>query len=151
MKKSWYSSVCRLVLCIVCTLGQKSSIYPEIHKISFFTKFIISKSYFSQNSHFQSPIFHKIHILKVSFFTKFTFFKHEIIGNFWIKSCFFPQCVYAWQNAHAWPSKLLNTLITNLKRDKYICNSIMGYLLVLFIVLSRPVWFCIGKRYILKK
>ena len=41
------------------TLGQKSSIYPKIHilKISFFTKFTISKSHFSQNSHFVNLIF----------------------------------------------------------------------------------------------
>ena len=37
-------------------------------------------------------MFDKIHIFKVSLFTKFTFFKHQILGNFWIKSCFFSQC-----------------------------------------------------------
>ena len=59
----------------VNTLGQKSLIYPKIHilKISFFTKFTISKSHFSQNSHFQSVIFDRIHISKILFFTKFTF------------------------------------------------------------------------------
>ena len=31
--------------------------------------------------------FHKIHIFKVSFFTEFTFFKHQILGNFWIGFC----------------------------------------------------------------
>ena len=41
---------------------------------------------FSQNSHFQNLTFHNIYIFKVSFFTKFTFFKHQILGNFWIKS-----------------------------------------------------------------
>ena len=84
---------------------QIRSIYPKIHnlKISlftkvtiskshFFTKFTFSKFHFSQNSHFQSLIFHKNHIFKVSFFTKFTFFKHQILGNIWIKSWFLPQC-----------------------------------------------------------
>ena len=33
-------------------------------------------------------MFYKIHIFKVSFF------KHQILGNFWIKSCFLPQCVF---------------------------------------------------------
>ena len=49
--------------------------FHKIHilKISFFTKFTISKSHFLQNSHFQNLIFHKIHISKISFFTKFTF------------------------------------------------------------------------------
>ena len=41
--------------------------------------FAISKSHFSQNSHFQSLIFHKIHI-----------FQHQILDNFWIKSRFLP-------------------------------------------------------------
>ena len=71
------------------TLGQRSAINQKIP----FTKFTISKSHCSQNSQFQSPIFHKIHIFKVSFFTKFTFFKHQILGNFWIKSWSLPQCV----------------------------------------------------------
>ena len=53
----------------------------HILKISFFTKFIISKSHFSQNSHFQSLIFHEIHI-----------FKHQIPYNFWTKSWVLPQC-----------------------------------------------------------
>ena len=61
------------------SLGQKSAIYPNIHilKISLFTKFTISKypfftiltiwkSHFSQNSQFQSLIFHKIHIFQTS-------------------------------------------------------------------------------------
>ena len=65
------------------TLGQKSSIYQEMNilKILLFTKFTISKSHFSQNSHFQSLIFHKIHIFKVSFFTKFTFLKSHFSQN----------------------------------------------------------------------
>ena len=37
----------------------------------------MSKSHFSQNSHFQRLIFHKIHI-----------FKHQILGYFWIKCPF---------------------------------------------------------------
>ena len=49
-------------------------------------EFTISKSHFSQNSQFQNLNFHKIHIFKITFFTKFTFFKHQILGNFWIKS-----------------------------------------------------------------
>ena len=52
-------------------------------KISFFTKFTFSKSHFSQNSHFQKLIFHKIHI-----------FKHQILTNFRMKIWFLPQCVY---------------------------------------------------------
>ena len=53
-------------------LGQKSAIYPNIHilkisflkkknhtfKVPFFTEFTLSKSHFSQNSHFASLIFH---------------------------------------------------------------------------------------------
>ena len=51
----------------VPTLGQKSSIYPKIRilKISLFTKFTISGSHFTQNSHFQNLIFHKIHKFKI--------------------------------------------------------------------------------------
>ena len=37
-----------------------------ILNISIFTKFTISKSHFPQNSHFQSLIFHKIHIFQAS-------------------------------------------------------------------------------------
>ena len=86
------------------TLGQKSSNHPKIHifKISLFPKFTFLKSHFSQNSHFQSLIFHKIHNFKISFFTKFTFwnshfftkftfFKHQNLGDFRIfKSLFLP-------------------------------------------------------------
>ena len=57
----------------------------HIFKISFLTKFTISRYHFSQNSQFQNHIFHKIYIFKVSFFTKFTFFKHQFLGNFWTK------------------------------------------------------------------
>ena len=95
------------------TLGQKSSIYPKIHifKASFFTKFTFSKPYFSQNSQCQSLIFLKIHIFKVLFFTKFTLFKHQILGNFWIKRWFLPQCA---------PPKVANgrshTIIMQVKR-----------------------------------
>ena len=41
--------------------GKKSTFYPKIHtlKIPIFTKFTFLKSHFSQNSHFQSLIFHK--------------------------------------------------------------------------------------------
>ena len=53
----------------------------RIFRVSFFTKFTFWKSHFSQNSHFQSLICHKIH-----------FFKHQIPGNFWIKCWFLPQC-----------------------------------------------------------
>ena len=42
------------------------------------TKFTFSKSHFPQNSHFQSLIFHKIHISQISFFTKFTFLKSQL-------------------------------------------------------------------------
>ena len=38
----------------------------HIFKISFLTKFTFSKSHFSQNSHLQSLIFDKIHILKLT-------------------------------------------------------------------------------------
>ena len=41
---------------------------------------------FQKNSHVQNLIFHKIHNFKVTLFTKFTFFKRQILGNFWIKS-----------------------------------------------------------------
>ena len=69
-------------------------IFDKIHnfKISFFTKFTFPKSHFSHNSHFQNIIFHKIRIFKISFFSKFTFFNHQILGNFWIKNWFLPQC-----------------------------------------------------------
>ena len=65
------------------TLGQKSLIYPKIHiiKPSFFTKFTISKSHFSQNSQFHNLIFHKIHNFKISFFTKFTISKSHFSQN----------------------------------------------------------------------
>ena len=58
-------------------------IFFKIHNldISFFSKFT-----------FWNLIFDKIHILKISFLTKFAFFKHQILGNFWIKSWFLPQC-----------------------------------------------------------
>ena len=51
----------------------------------------------SKNPHFQNLIFHKIHNFKVSFFTKITFFKHQILCNFWIKSSFLPQCLIEWR------------------------------------------------------
>ena len=54
-------------------------------KSHFWTKFTFSKSHFWQNSHFQNHIFHKIHNFKASFSTKFTFFRHQIIGNIWIR------------------------------------------------------------------
>ena len=49
-------------------MSRFDDIFHKIHnfKILFFTKFTFSKSHFSQNSHFQSPIFHKIHILQTS-------------------------------------------------------------------------------------
>ena len=86
--------------------GGKILILSKNHilKFSIFPKFTILKSHFSQNSHFQNLIFHKINFFKasfftkftyfkVSFFTKFTFFKHQILGNLWIKSWFFaPVC-----------------------------------------------------------
>ena len=53
-------------------------------KISFLTKFTISKSHFWQNSQLQNHIFDKIHIFKITFFTKFTFSK----SHFWQKSHF---------------------------------------------------------------
>ena len=75
----------------IYTLGQKSTFYPKIHtlkipiftkftflKSHFFTKFTFLKSHFSQNSHFQSLIFYKIHI-----------FQPSISGK---KSWFLPQC-----------------------------------------------------------
>jgi len=97
-------------------MGQKSSIYPKIHnfKISFFTKFTFSKAHFWQNSHFQSLIFDKIHIFKISCFTKFSFskshfsqnshiFNQQILGNFWIKSWFLPQCaLVSFTHANQW-------------------------------------------------
>ena len=46
----------------------------HIFKVSFLTKFTISKSLFSQNSQFESLSFDKINTFTVSFFTKFTFF-----------------------------------------------------------------------------
>ena len=44
-------------------------IYPKIHilNIVIFTKFTVSKSKCSQNSHFQNLIFDKIHIFRTSF------------------------------------------------------------------------------------
>ena len=47
----------------------------------FIQKFSFWKSHFEQNSHFQSPIFDKIHIFKISFFTKFTFLKSHFRQN----------------------------------------------------------------------
>ena len=62
------------------TLGQNPSIYPKIH-ISLFTKFTFLKSHFSQNSHFQYFIFHKIHNFKITFFSKFTISKSHFSHN----------------------------------------------------------------------
>ena len=45
-------------------------------------KFTFSKSHFSQNSHFQSLLFHKIHIFEMSFFTKVTFFEISFYTKF---------------------------------------------------------------------
>ena len=70
-----------------------SLIFDKIHifKVSFFHKFTISNSHFSQNSHFQIPRL-----------TKFTFFKHQFLGNFWIKTWF---CRYLPENQLAsWAS-----------------------------------------------
>ena len=69
-------------------MGQKSSIYPKIHifKITFFTKFTILKSNFSQNSQIQNHIFLKIH----NFSYKIHIF--QILGNFWKKNWLLPQC-----------------------------------------------------------
>ena len=49
--------------------------FQKIHsfKISFFPEFTVSKSQFSQNSHFQNLIFHKIRIFKISYLTKVTY------------------------------------------------------------------------------
>ena len=62
--------------------------------VSLGTKFTFSKSHFWQNSHFQNLIFHKIHISEVSFLTKFTFFRHQILVNFWGKKIEFCPSVY---------------------------------------------------------
>ena len=59
--------------------------------MSFFTKFTISKSHFSQNSQFRNLIFRKIHNFEISFFTNLTFFKHQILGNFLMKVGFCPS------------------------------------------------------------
>ena len=75
----------------ICTLGQKfigilsqnshtlkNLIFHKIHisKISFFfTKFTFSKFHFSQNSHFQSLIFHRIHIFPKSNSKEFLYFR----------------------------------------------------------------------------
>ena len=58
--------------------GQKSSIYPKIHIFKF--------------------IFHKIHKSEISILTKFTFYKHQILGNFWIKVDFFPSMCSQFKN-----------------------------------------------------
>ena len=47
----------------------------HIQKISLFTKLTISKSHFSQNSHFQNLIFHNIHNFYDTFFSKNQIFK----------------------------------------------------------------------------
>ena len=53
-----------------------------------------------KKTQFENLTFHKIRIFKISFFTKFKISKsyflrnsHQILGNFWIKSWFLPQCV----------------------------------------------------------
>ena len=53
----------------------------RIFKVSCFTKFTISNSHFLHNS----P--------KSHFSTKFTFFNHQILVNFWIKSRGLSHCV----------------------------------------------------------
>ena len=69
------------------TLGQNHYFIQKIHnlKISFLTKFTITKPHFSQNSHFENLIFDKIHNFNVSFLTKFTFTRSHF-----------------WQNSHFW-------------------------------------------------
>ena len=58
-------------------------------KSQFFAKFTFIKSRFSQNSHFQSLIFLKIHIFRISYLIKFTFLKHQFLWKFRIKCWFF--------------------------------------------------------------
>ena len=58
------------LLWIVLHIGAKILLSKNSHCENLNFKFTISKSQFSQNSQFQSLIFHKIHIFKVSFFIK---------------------------------------------------------------------------------
>ena len=64
-------------------LGANSSFYPKNHmlKFSIFPKFTMSKSHFSQNSHFQNFVFHKVHVFIISLLTKFTFLKCHFSQN----------------------------------------------------------------------
>ena len=77
--------------------GKNPYFYPKIHisKIPIFTKFTFLKSQFSQNSHFQNLIFHKIQINETNFTqnSRFSKLNSRILGNFWIKKKeFMPQC-----------------------------------------------------------
>ena len=78
-------------------VAQLENIYIRGSKIRYFPH----KSELTKNSLFEILIFDKIHIFKISiftkftisnshFFTKFTYFRHQIQGNFWIKSWFLP-------------------------------------------------------------
>ena len=79
-KLAYYNDVvvgavcCRIGKSYLIKLGQNYSLYPKNH------------------TYLDILTFDKIHISKVSFFTKFTFFKHQILGNFWMKSWLLPQC-----------------------------------------------------------
>ena len=58
-----------------------SSTHCKIKNSQCIQKFTFSKSPFSQNSHFQNLIFHKIHNFEISFSTKFIFLKSHFSQN----------------------------------------------------------------------
>ena len=85
---------------------------------------ILDTPHWGKNSQFQNHSFHKIHIFNVSFFTQFTFFKHQILGNLWIKSGFLSQCAIP-MYVKTDVGKLFHYQIANFPGQKYItyCNS----------------------------
>ena len=80
---------CFIYLTWTLVVAHFGGVWVRFYLPRFFTTHIGAKirnlSKNCKNSHCQSLIYHKIHNFKVAFFTKFTFFKHQILGNFWIK------------------------------------------------------------------
>ena len=82
--------------------------FCKIHlsEISFFTKFTILKSQFSQNSHFWNLIFSKIHTSEISIFTKFTFLKSLFSQNSQKVYIHGTLCIFYKKKSHTYLSSL---------------------------------------------
>ena len=90
---------------LLCVIG---SLFPAIpwnthlcKNPQFVQKFTFWNSHFSQNSHFQNLIFHKIHIFKVQFFTKFTISKSNFSQNSHFQSLIFHK-IHIFQTSNSW-------------------------------------------------